>query len=94
MRWRRRKFRPGQIVEMCSYHPVLLTEVDYAYDELVGIDLYHGGDTSCSIHHCGAYVMTPGQVAARIALRDRLLEAERILHETGDRTAWDALGLD
>lgn len=48
----------GDIYEDCSYHPVLLTEIE-SYDHtdeqtLMGISLIDGsGPRSCSTRHCG-----------------------------------------
>jgi hypothetical protein len=69
---RRRKIRVGDIYEDCAYHPVLCLESQG--DDIAGISLLdYSEPRSCSIKHCGVFVMTPEQVAESLRDKERIL---------------------
>lgn len=68
-------FKIGTIVEDCSYHPMLVLEVDG--DDIAGISLLdYSRPRCCSIKHCGIIKLLPHEVGAILDNRQLYFDAE------------------
>lgn len=58
-------FRPGDLYEDCSFHPVLCVGVNEEDDEMWGISLIDGSQPrACSLQHCGPVALTVEEAVA------------------------------
>ena len=72
--WRRYLEIPvGSIVEDCGNHPMLVLSNDG--DSVDGIRLTTGLEFSCSLFHCGLFVLTPEEIKLRL----------KTFHQDGER---------
>lgn len=80
----------GEVYEDCSYHPAYCTESEG--DDVAGVSLFDASaPRSCSVRHCGVRVLSPAQVAFKLARREHWLAAEGDWRERQDRTGYERL---
>lgn len=80
----------GEVYEDCAYHPVYCTES--ADGDVAGVSLFDASTPrSCSVRHCGVRVLSPAQVAFKLARREQWLAAEGVWRERQERAGYEAL---
>lgn len=64
-----RDIKVGSVVETCWCVPAIVEAITYDWNGKEGvdvIDLFNGGRGSCSIRHCGIYVLTTEKLSEMI----------------------------
>lgn len=74
---RANEFMVGDIVEDCSYHAVVVTELSYdVYGaDVEGFSIHTGRGSSCSLNHCGIVKLDEQEIINKI----------KAFNESGDR---------
>lgn len=80
----------GEVYEDCAYHPVYCTES--VAGDVAGVSLFDASTPrSCSVSHCAVRVLSPAQVAFKLARREQWLAAEAAWRARQERDGYEAL---
>lgn len=60
--WYYRNYKPGAIFQSCSLHPCKITKFDLENDDIEGVSILDGREDSCSLSHCGVYLMEQHEI--------------------------------
>jgi len=64
--WDKRKYKPGTLIQSCSYYPGIVLEIDSTEGTIILFDLITGDRRACSITSCGVKKLFPKEVVEMI----------------------------